>query len=34
MDEVEYTEPLEEYVDDYKIKISNDDNKGIEMKNN
>ena len=33
MDEVEYTESLEEFVDDYKIKISNDDNKDIEMKN-
>ena len=32
MDEVEYKEPFEEYVDDYKIKISNDESKDIEMK--
>ena len=33
MDEVEYTESLEEFVDDYNIKITNADNKDIEMKN-
>ena len=32
-EEVEYSEPLEDFVDDYKIKISNEDNKDIEMKN-
>ena len=33
MDEVEYIEPLEEFVNDYKNKITNDDNKDIEMMN-
>ena len=32
-EEVEYSEPLEDFVDDYKIKISNEENKDIEMKN-
>ena len=31
-DEVEYEEPLQEYIDDFKLKII-DNNKGIEMKN-
>ena len=33
IEEIEYVEPNEEYVDDYKLKTTDEDNKGIEMKN-